>query len=165
MDLKRLTTEYVDIEDRIRLSGEAPDGTTVVMWLTQRFVNRLVPRLVQWLERQTSSQPRGELLQEFAQQAAVAALPAQAPVVASKPERVLLVRAIDVTTTRERVRFGFKGSESGAVDAGIGFDAKALRQWLGILHVLYRRAGWPTEVWPEWAHAQVQAAPEASVRH
>ena len=165
MELKRLTTEYVDVEDRIRLSGEAPDGSTVVMWLTQRFLNRLVPRLAEWLERQTATQPRGEVLQEFAQQAAVAALAPQAPVVAAKPERTLLVRALDVTTTKERVRFGFKASEQGEVEAGIGFDAQGLRQWLGIVQLQYRRAEWPTSAWPEWANAQVQPVPTTSVRH
>ena len=165
MELKRLTTEYVDVEDRIRLSGEGPDGGTVVMWLTQRFVNRLVPRLVQWLERQTATQPRGEVLQEFAQQAAVAALAPQAPVVAAKPERTLLVQALDVTTTKERVRFGFKANEQGEVEARIGFDAQGLRQWLGIVQLQYRRADWPTTAWPEWASAPVQPTPEARVRH
>ena len=165
MDLKRLTTEYVDIEDRIRLSGEGPDGGTVVLWLTQRFLNRLVPRLAEWLERQTASDLRGDLMQEFAQQAAVAALAPQAPVVAARPERDLLVRAIDVTTTKVRVSFAFKGNEQGAAEARIGFDAKALRQWLGIIHQQYRRAGWGTDAWPEWANVQAQPPAEVRVRH
>ena len=164
MELQRLTTEYVDIEDRIRLSGEAPDGSTVVMWLTQRFLNRLVPRLFQWLERQTRSELRGEVMQEFAQQAAVAALAPQPPVVAAKPARALLVHAIDVTTSRERVTFGFKASEPGEVDARIGFNAQALRQWLGILHQQYQRAEWPTSAWPAWAGTATRP-PEARVTH
>ena len=33
--LERLTTEYVEREDRIRLSGQLTHGDTVVLWLTR----------------------------------------------------------------------------------------------------------------------------------
>ena len=45
MDLHRITTEYIDSEDRIRLTGQLASGDTVVLWLTQRLLNRLVPHL------------------------------------------------------------------------------------------------------------------------
>ena len=28
--------------------------------------------------------------------------------------------------------------------------ATALRQWLGIIYAQYRKAEWPTSVWPQW---------------
>ena len=40
-ELQRFTTEYVEIEDRIRLAGETAPGHTVVLWLTQRLLARL----------------------------------------------------------------------------------------------------------------------------
>ena len=52
--LERCTTEYAEDEDRLRLSAELANGNTVVLWLTQRLLNRLVPHLVQWLEKQTA---------------------------------------------------------------------------------------------------------------
>ena len=39
--LHRLTTDYVEEEDRIRVSGASANGDTVVLWLTQRLLNRL----------------------------------------------------------------------------------------------------------------------------
>ena len=45
MNLGRVTTVYVDVEDRFRLSGEAQDGLVLVLWLTQRLLCRLVPHL------------------------------------------------------------------------------------------------------------------------
>lgn len=39
--LQRITTEYIEAEDRIRLAGEAGEKT-MVLWLTQRFLNRLI---------------------------------------------------------------------------------------------------------------------------
>ena len=44
--LQRVTTAYLENEDRLRLTGELADGDTVVCWLTQRLLNRLVPGLI-----------------------------------------------------------------------------------------------------------------------
>ena len=91
--LQRITTEYVEQEDRIRLSGEFASGDTVVLWLTQRLLHRLVPHLTAWLARQVapaSSIPAVEaahqdIVQGFAQQAARAQLAPEPPVRASSP--------------------------------------------------------------------------------
>ena len=34
--------------------------------------------------------------------------------------------------------------------ATLTVEAKQLRQWLGIVHVLWQRAGWPLALWPTW---------------
>ncbi|MBC7859879.1 MAG: hypothetical protein H7Z39_14125, partial [Burkholderiaceae bacterium] len=77
--LQRITTEYVGVEDRIRLSGrddadDAGDGRTVVIWITQRLLQRLLPVLVEWLERQDGATLRADIARSFAQQAARAEL-------------------------------------------------------------------------------------------
>ena len=51
--LRRITTEYIEIEDRLRISGEIADAEAVVIWLTQRLLLRLLPLLLQWLDQQT----------------------------------------------------------------------------------------------------------------
>ena len=50
-ELQRITTTYVDVEDRLRLTGVLANGTVVQLWLTQRLLGRLVPPLTSWLER------------------------------------------------------------------------------------------------------------------
>lgn len=50
--LQRITTEYRAQEDRLCLTGERANGDAVVLWLTQRLLNRLVPHLTGWLEQQ-----------------------------------------------------------------------------------------------------------------
>ena len=82
-ELQRVTTEYVAVEDRIRLSGEAADGATLVLWLTQRLLNLLAPSLTSGLERPDSASDA--LLQGFAQQAAEASLSPQPAVQATAP--------------------------------------------------------------------------------
>lgn len=39
--LQRATTEYVEEEDRICLSGELATGDTMTLWLTRRILDRL----------------------------------------------------------------------------------------------------------------------------
>ena len=41
--LKRISTEYVDTEDRIRLTGEITGGEVLALWLTLHLLHRLIP--------------------------------------------------------------------------------------------------------------------------
>ena len=160
MHLQRITTEYVDAEDRLRLSGELPNGNTVVLWLTQRLLNRLISHLCQWLERQSpyQGQLHADILHTFQQQAAQAAHEPQAPVAAKDSGQ--LVHSVDIAHTPEVFQMTFKG-DSGQQLARLGLPAQPLRQWLGIVHGQYNKAQWPTGVWPVWVEAaQVSVAPK-----
>lgn len=167
-NLQRITTEYVEAEDRLRLSGERLDGSTVVLWLTLRMAVRLVPPLCGWLEQRTAGAGAPlELVQEFAQQAALAALEPAPPVRVSSEVRSWLVHSVDVNIRDDLVQLGFKAEGQGEVIARIAFAPQPLRQWLGILHAQFRKAGWPLAAWPDWvAEARPQAlAGQGAVLH
>lgn len=161
--LQRITTEYVEQEDRIRLSGEFASGDTVVLWLTQRLLHRLVPHLTAWLARQVapaSSIPAVEaahqdIVQGFAQQAARAQLAPEPPVRASSPMAAWRVDAVDIGQGDDAVVLTFKG-EAGAL-ATLTLAAQPLRQWLGIVFDAWQQAEWPLEVWPDWLRESVPA--------
>ena len=168
-DLQRITTEYIDSEDRIRLCGESAPNETVVLWLTQRLLNRLVPHLLTWLEQQAGvsggigSDVCAEVVHSFAQQAALASMEQQAPVQAQSAQSAWLVQSVDVTVNPQLVRLTFKGSDVGqqgaVLEASVAMQALPLRQWLSILHGQCRRAGWVSSeatnaVWPEWLQAR-----------
>lgn len=147
--LQRLTTEYVDTEDRIRISGAREQGgETLVLWLTQRLLNRLVPVLIAPLEREGNALPRADLLHGFAQTAARAALEPQAPVRTDAAQAGWLVRSVDVTPAEGAVHLTFRGGEDEA--ACLQLAPRALRQWLGIVHDHYRKGDWPLAAWPGW---------------
>jgi hypothetical protein len=80
--LQRVTTEFVQQEDRVRLAGVTDAGRPAVVWLTRRMLNVLLPVLFQRLEAQFAAvlPEHREALQEFAQQAARDALESSAPV-------------------------------------------------------------------------------------
>lgn len=170
--LHRVTTEYIEAEDRLRLSGEDASGGTVVAWLTQRLMNRLIPHLCQWLEKQAAPTPPAGptplagLKQEFAQQKARAELEPQPPVKARPEGRSVLVHGVQLKSSQSRVTLLFKDAAD-EVTAVLQLQAPPLRQWLNILYDHYLRAGWATAVWPQWmAEARAaQASGPASVLH
>lgn len=166
LELQRITTEYVEHEDRIRLSGERPNGDTVVLWLTQRLLNRLVPHLTAWLDRQVPSAStipafqaaHQDIVQGFAQQAARAQLAPEPPVRASSPVASGRVDAVDIAQGEDAVVLTFKGKAD--VQAVLKLAAQPLRQWLGIVYEQCLRAEWPTTAWPAWMEqAQLSSTP------
>lgn len=154
---QRFTTEFVDYEDRLRVSTELPGNQVTVLWITRRLFDRLVPHLVGLLERETATAPVPEVQQSFAQQAAQATHQQQSqeqpqpPVIPERAQLVheWLVREVDLTPGQQGVSLRFRGSASGQV-VELGMPALLLRQWLGIVHGQYRRAQWPMDPWPAW---------------
>jgi len=159
--LQRVTTTYVPAEDRIRLSGEAVDGQTAVLWLTQRLLTRLLPKLLQWVEGNGGDSLHAEAVQSFRQAAARASLEplAPVPVHAGNDQAAWLVMEVGLQVGPDGVRLTFKGQ--GHRLATVTLVARALRQWLNILHDAWRGAGWPLTVWPQW---MLEAAPSAGLR-
>ena len=158
-ELQRLTTRYSAEHDRIRLAGELPDGGQVALWITQRMFLRLLPVLLDWLERHGSVAPAArsaqalyaEALQGFAQQAALAQLtqlPPQAPVDirADSPEH--LVRSVQIDRSPDGLRLVFVNAEGPVV--AMQLQALPLRQWLSIVYGVWTGADWPQHLWPDW---------------
>ena len=170
--LQRITTEYIELEDRIRLTGELAQGHTVVLWFTQRLLNRLIPHLATWLSRQiapASSIPsvqaaHQDIVQGFAQHAAWAQLAHEPPVRVSSEGLVWRVDSVDIAQSEEAVVLTFKGE--GEAQATLMLAAQPLRQWLGIVFEQYQRGEWPTTAWPGWMEAaRTQAAQGAMALH
>ena len=158
-ELQRITTEFVDTEDRIRLAGEDAGGEAVVLWLTQRLLNRLVEHLCAWLGQRVpvdtlhfAAAAQAEVIQSFAQQAALAALEPQTPV-QGKVHSTWLVHSVDIACGDQGMMLTFKAAEAGSPCATLTLHDQPLRQWLNILHDQYQNAQWPLTVWPEWMAA------------
>jgi hypothetical protein len=147
-NLQRLTTEYIDLEDRIRLSGEAENAELVVIWLPQRLVQRLLPVLLQWLARQTLETLREEALQSFAQQAALAELAPQEPIQPHTDSAEWLAISVDIAQSEQVVSLTFLGNDQQG--ASLMLTVQSLRQWLGIVYEAYIKADWAVDVWPPW---------------
>ena len=162
---QRITIEYVEAEDRIRLACEAGEKT-LVLWLTQRLMNRLIPHLCQWLDQRVGASLLTEVKQEFAQQKARAQLAPQPPVRADAETHGVLVHSVDLKSSRASMGLQFKEA-NGNVIASLQLQPKPLRQWLNIVYDQCLHAGWPASVWPAWvAEAKPPAtASRAAVLH
>ena len=148
--LTRITTEFSQAEDRIRIAGLTEGEQPVVIWLTRRMLGVLLPVLLQHLEGQFSEAPdeHRDVLQEFAQQAAREALGGVAPVAASQQDGSLLATTVDVTTLQDGIALTFRNAEEGGYR--LPLSGEALRQWVHILFETDRKAGWHLPQWPGW---------------
>lgn len=147
-ELQRLTTEYIEAEDRIRISGELASGETVVMWLSQRLLLRLLPHLFLWLEKRSGDSIPLEIAQSFAQDAARADLVQETPVAREENSQEWLVEAVDLSFKQEALILQFRAQAPHP--ATVTMNAQALRQWLSIVHAVWGIAEWPVGVWPQW---------------
>lgn len=153
--LQRITTEYLQHEDRIRLAGEVEQAAPVAIWFTQRLLGRLLPRLMQWLEHSGPEIPRSELLHSFAQQAARSELTPQSAVQVSAQDPSWLVVVVDLTLSEELAQLVFKGEQPDQ-QVSLTLAAVPLRQWLNIVHDAYVRAEWPLDLWPLWVRESAE---------
>jgi hypothetical protein len=160
LEMHRLTSEYIEAEDRLRLTGEDQKGNALCLWLTQRLALRVISHLVTELSTHSPESAQNpsrdddanKLLQEFAQQAAQADLAHQEAVTSTSATRALLIQEVDINRAADGA-VGFILKDSAAQTAekvALGFEPQQLRQWLAILHQQWLLAQWPATVWPEW---------------
>lgn len=151
--LKKVTLEYVDVEDRIRMSAQSEAEGRIVFWLTQRLCGRLVGRLAEYLEK---TEPEGGVVERnammaFQQQDAGTRHRPAAPVRAQEGDLTVLPAKVDVAWNSKVVALSIPyASEEAAV---LQLSRTELRQWMRLLHRQYRKAGWETRSWPAWITA------------
>ena len=163
MQLEKVTLTYVDEEDRIRLSAQTPEGEVVVLWLTQRLGNRLIPVLRDWLLKQVQGGVNSDVLHQFEQQAAQQASSSEKAVVVSPNSHFWLINRVDVSYSSTRMTLIFKGKEEEQT-AKMTLVNTAMRQWFDILYRVYQRAQWQCADWPLWMH-QLSNEPSVKVVH
>jgi len=152
---QRFTTEFVEVEDRIRLIAEIKPGEIVILWLTQRLLTRLLPHLLSWLEQRPEISSPAHLCsdatvrQSFAQQVAAAEMAPQPPLKAGVAGCSWLVGSVDVLTAPNAIVLTFKGGKP-EESTCLRLSALPLRQWIAVVHSQWRLAQWSMAVWPQW---------------
>lgn len=156
--LRRITTDYVALEDRIRLTGQQQDGQIVILWLPQRLLGQLLPRLLPLLtpsaragagEHAHSPSTRAQM-QALAQSAArleQTSVPAVPP---NQANLAWLVHEVGLQAEPQRVSLVWRGAQG--EEATLQMNPQRLRQWLNIIFDCYRHAAWPMAIWPKWMH-------------
>jgi hypothetical protein len=168
ISLQKISTVYVDHEDRIHVAGALLNGDTIVIWLTQRMLRLLIPCLTDWLQKTDTvagaAAAAADEVQSFRQLAAKASIEHQAPVAATGKSLSWLVSGVDYRFNSHIIHLTFKGRANET--AGLDLSLPACRQWLSILYDAYRQANWPMDAWPDWiSQAKTQNLDTPIVRH
>ena len=170
--LKRITSEYIELEDRIRLAGITDDNQTIVLWLTMRLLRRLITHCLNLLEKNTpelkKTPAQNELsrksVQHFVQKSAEQQIVEEAAVKVVENSPNQLPAEIDIKNDDVGVTIIFKGEFSS--DYAIYLNNQQLRQWLGMLHMIWQKAEWPNLVWPDWmSSSSAETVPDLTSIH
>ena len=148
--LLKLTTDYLENEDRLRLVGQDDGGHVYQLWLTRRLADRLFHSVLDWLKKQNAVHVGSDLFQTFEQDRAVGKIEPLNRVNASSGDGTSswLINNIDITRGDEAIVLVFKSA--GDQEASFALRTKELRQWLSICCKGYQKAEWPMDVWPSW---------------
>ena len=155
--IHRLTTRFVDLEDRIQVIGATATGRSVTLWLPQRLLNRVVPALCERLAPAEGKDIRAEVKNSFAQQAAIHSMSPQPAVQSDPASDAFTIRSISIRIhpAATEIIFHDRVEQDGSCFSAT-LDGSFLRQWLSILHSQYVKAEWSLHVWPEWVGAARQ---------
>lgn len=141
----RLTTDYVENEDRIRIVSQSPEGSVVITYLTRRLGDRLLPLLTDWLatsrdaslsrpltaadcsSTESSSEDLGKAALNTAPTVTIAAC--------------YLVASIDLRFAVDSLVLVFKGLQH-SERVSFTMTVHEVAQWYTILCAQYDRAGW-----------------------
>lgn len=167
MQIATITTRYDATEDRILLAVADADDNQASLWLTRRMTVRLVPALVEGVQKQiTVPQAATSKVKVAALTAAnvYAQLQARiskkpAPAVAPQHDGLQhLIHEIGVRDTGNGARvLEFRCLDREAATLMLSLTEQ--RQWLESLKSACAKAHWALDVWPAWM------APSASERH
>lgn len=171
MQLTRLTTRYVENEDRFLISADTDEGV-VNLWLTQRLLMRLLPHLIQWVGQSSAAisrastgaaradgaaQHRDGQADNAADNKAEAHPQAEAQVVAQYRKPVAgvtadnavmscLVHTLKFQPRDKMLKILFELPDDEAV---LLLQEEHARIWLGVLYRHWQQARWP-DIWPDW---------------
>ena len=154
--LTKATLAYEEREDRVKVLGEATEGGTVVLWLTQRLLGKLIPHLA------------GRLLDEMSDSASPSSEAVDAhgaaklgPVEEDSLALALVADAVDITDNKSLTILQFRG-ETLSTELSVvrlALNAAQLASWLNALRACYQKARWNEDCWlpphglrPDGAH-------------
>ena len=169
-NLEKITTEYNEVEDRVRISALTSDDSIITLWASRRMLMMLIPPVCDWFDETKSASSRmdGEskkLMNDFAQSHAKVELKPESPVnprnsesqKTTAPIYSWLVHEIDIKRSDQIMELYFKSA--GQIIAKLVLTKLAARQRLLILHSQWIKSEWLMNVWPEWFTESSTPAP------
>jgi len=170
--LLRITTKYMEIEDRVRMNAKCSDGDYISLWFTQRLLIRLAKNCIEFLDKQpleVNKLPAADErlhpeLQSFMQQSATTESQKEEAVMIKNNSQSYFIREIDIKHSSEGIVLVFRETED--KQAMLVLNLEQLGRWLNIICSIWRKADWPMEIWPDWtATPEVQPSIDNKFLH
>jgi len=182
MQLQKLTTRYIEDEDRFLVSAESDCGV-VNMWFTQRILKLLVPHVLGWIDRccdQTcaaESEPAskhgdvnqfepGDDLSRTKRQKTSQLLAQSRKTVpqveACRAQQSCLIKSVQLQPRESVLRLVFSLPDA---DASLLLQEEHARIWIGVLYQAWKKAEWE-DIWPVWvkqSHGMRQQYPVSQI--
>lgn len=166
----RASLTYNQTEDRVSLTCAVNNYECVVLWLTARLANRLVPHLCQVVAQlpdasslnsdqevmDNDAAAPAESLENDATAGAVSCSAPEAPVVAEAGSVAWLVTAIDLTNGPMFVQLSFR-DDQGQAPVLLSLAHSQLAQWSDGLKRCFVRASWSLGCWKTTTGADSQS--------
>lgn len=157
--LTKITTNYIETEDRFRIIGSASESNDLCFWISQRLLLRLLPPILKWTDEnqlkniQSDGASKSSInefaLQEARQRFAHESRPKDAP---NSPTELLstslLLQEVDLKFFAQNIQLCLK--HNGKNIASLSLTKLEARQWILIVHAQWTRSGWPMSLWPDW---------------
>lgn len=168
ISLERITTEYIELEDRIRLASLTDDNQTISIWLTMRLLRRLITHCLNLLAKSTpglekaptQNEKSRKSIQNFVQKSAEQQIVVETAVTVTENSPDYLAAEIDVRNDYAGVTIIFKDEFNS--NYSIYLNNRQLRQWLSMLHMIWQKAEWSTLIWPDWMSSDPQETASAA---
>lgn len=192
--VQKFTLGYDKLQDRISLTARGPGEEVILLWLTQRLLNRLAQALIRCLDQELETavsvgsvaecaagqqhasllapQPKNTAreriipqLHAMEQSAAQSIHRPERPVQALLPVEGFLVTTLQLTQVPKGYLIVCRWADDGA--ARLAMDSIQLRQFMGMLYRVVVSADWPQQLWPAWFSQEftLESLPENSIFH
>ena len=167
---RRITTDYVRHEDRIRITSGGDENPTLIVWVTRRLMDQVVQVLCDYVAKNTDAADHPDptvrsAVAEMAQQSASASLVPQQRVTPDGADAEWLADTINIRGTAKEIRLHFLKGEDQSM--AMTLTTTALRQWLQIVRKCYADGEWAADRFPDWIHdpKTTEAPPSERVIH
>tara|TARA_B100001250_G_C19731284_1_gene758628 strand:- start:57 stop:572 length:516 start_codon:yes stop_codon:yes gene_type:complete len=167
--LKRITSEYIVAEDRIRIAALTEANKTLILWFTMRMMRHVITHCLTLLSKRSPEIRKPSLedershdaIQSLVQRSAQQELPPEKAVSTNESSPNYLIEEVDLTHNAKGLIMILK--KEGTASSKIFLTNQQLRQWLAMIYTLWQKADWPMTLWPEWISATETITNEISI--
>ena len=146
LKLSRITLAYDVHEDRVLISGELVTGRRILLSLTRRLLNKLIPRLTTTELSVTHPCGSASDTTPFPHGVENGQKQDQSPVSVDASCETVLITSIDIKTAANHLVLEWKDKGDRKI-AQLVLDHVSLPAWLNALKICFEKGSWSQEAW------------------